>query len=153
MQPVEVEARTGAARQAECRGTHKRLNLREERPCAFQRSDHGRAWIGLAAFGKEHRRWIGDLDHAIITHLEDTNLVGRAETVLYAAEEAIGMEPIAFEIEDGVYDMFKDARTGDRAFLGDVTHDHHRYLARLRRVHQAYCTLTHLRDATGRGFN
>ena len=77
------------------------------------------------ALAEEQFRGIGDLAQAVIRHLEDADLVGRAETVLDRAQDAILVAAIAFEIEHRIDHVLDDARAGDLAILGDMADQHH----------------------------
>src|SRR5436305_15195926 len=72
------------------------------------------------ALCQEGGRWIGHLSHAFLLHVEDADLMRRAETVFHAAQEAIGMEAVTFKIEDSVDHMLQDFGTGNVALLGDM---------------------------------
>ena len=84
-------------------------------------------------------------------HLEDPHLVGRAEAILDAAQQPVGMETLAFEIQHRVHDVLQRARAGDRALFGDVTDDTNRYVQTFRSLHEPQRTLAHLADAPRRG--
>ena len=62
----------------------------------------------------------------VVAHLEDADLVGRAEPVLDAAQDAVLVVPVALQVEHGVDHVLQHARSGDRAFLGDMADEHHR---------------------------
>ena len=74
----------------------------------------------LAALGQEHRRRVRHLDHALAAHLEHADLVGRPEAVLGAAQQAVGVEALALQVEHRVDHVLEHLRAGDRALLGDV---------------------------------
>jgi hypothetical protein len=54
-----------------------------------------------------------DLDQAALGHLEDANLVGRAEAVLERAQRAIGALALALEGEHAVDQVLQHARPGE----------------------------------------
>ena len=72
------------------------------------------------SLGEEQRRRIGHRLQAVLLHLEDADLVGRAEAVLHRAQDAEGVAAVALEVEHGVDHVLEHARPGEGAFLGDV---------------------------------
>ena len=58
-------------------------------------------------------------------HLEDADLVGRAEAVLHRAQDAELMAALAFEIEHRIDQMLDRLGPGDLAVLGDVADQDH----------------------------
>ena len=58
---------------------------------------------------------------AVAGHLEDAELVGRAEAVLHGAQRAEEAVAVALELEHRVDHVLEDARPGDGALLGHVT--------------------------------
>ena len=66
-------------------------------------------------FRKEGLRRIGHFDHPALVHLKDADLGGRAKTVLDGAQQAVGLEVVTLQIEDGIHDMFQHPRSGDHA--------------------------------------
>jgi hypothetical protein len=109
----------------------QRLHLDEERPRALDPGEDHRAGGRAVAFGEEERRGIGDLAQAVAGHLEDADLVGRAEAVLHRAQDAELVAALALEVEHGVDHVLDHARAGDLALLGDVADQHHRDAAPL----------------------
>ena len=105
---------------AERRGRDERLDLDEERPRALDAGEDRRAGDAAVALGEEERRGVGDLGEAGAGHLEDADLVGRAEAVLDRAQDAELVAALALEVEHGVDHVLDDARAGDLAVLGDV---------------------------------
>ncbi len=57
---------------------------------------------------------------ALAGHLEQADFVRSAESVFHAANDAMGVKAIAFEIDDGIDDMLDELRPGERAGLGDM---------------------------------
>ena len=53
-------------------------------------------------------------------HLEDADLGGRAEPVLHAAQQPVGVEGVALQVEHRVDDVLQHLGPGDGALLGDV---------------------------------
>ena len=92
----------------------------QHRPRAFHAGEHRGAGDVAVALGQEQRRGIGDFGQAGIGHLEDADLVGRAEAVLDRAQDAELMAALALEIEHGVDHVLEHARAGDMPFLGDM---------------------------------
>ena len=63
---------------------------------------------------------IGDLGEAGAGHLEDADLVGRAEAILDRAQDAKVATALPFEGQHRVDHVLDDARPGDLPVLGDV---------------------------------
>ena len=72
------------------------------------------------ALGEKERGRVRDLGEAGAGHLEDADLVGRAEAVLDRAQDAELVAALALEVEHGVDHVLDHARPGDLAVLGDV---------------------------------
>ena len=53
-------------------------------------------------------------------HAEEADFQGGAEAVFGAADDAVVVVRVAFEVEDGVDDVFDEFGAGEDAFLGDV---------------------------------
>ena len=83
-------------------------------------------------------------------HLEDADLVGRAEPVLRRPQEPQRGVALALEVDDGVDQVLERLRAGDRAVLGDVADEDHRDPVALREIHQPQRRLADLADAPGR---
>ena len=62
----------------------------------------------------------------VARHLEDADLVRRAEAVLDGAQDAELVAALAFEVEDGVDHVLDHAGAGDLAVLGDVADEDRR---------------------------
>src|SRR5258706_547581 len=103
-----------------------------------------RAALLPAPLGEEEAGGVGDVEHTVAGHLEDAHLVGRAEAVLDAAQQPIGVEALALQVEDGVYYVLQRARAGHRALLRHVPDDADRYVEAFRRLHQPQRALAHL---------
>ena len=67
------------------------------------------------ALFQEDLRGIVYLNQTLLAHFKHAHLVGRAKAVLDAAQQAIGVKAFAFEIEDGIHDVFQHPRPGDGA--------------------------------------
>src|SRR5680860_497286 len=61
------------------------------------------------------------------------------------------METLAFEVQYGIDHVLQHAWPGDGSFLGDVTDDEDRDIARFRPLHQPARAFPHLGYAAGRG--
>src|SRR5690348_12387601 len=86
-----------------CRG--QRLDFYQQRSRSFHTDRNGCAGGARPALVEEDCRGIGNLDHAFALHFKNTHFMSRAKAVFRAAQEAIGMEAFAFEIEDGIHNM------------------------------------------------
>ena len=84
-------------------------------------------------------------------HLEDAELVRRAEAVLRGAQDAVGAVAVALELEDAVDEVLEHARAGDRAVLRHVADEEDGDAGLLRDAQQSRRRLAHLRDRAGRG--
>src|SRR5262249_59760785 len=73
---------------------------------------------GLAA--PEQGRRVGHSHEPGAGHLEDAELVRRAEAVLDGAEDAVGVVAVALELEDTVDQVLEHPRPCDRAVLRHV---------------------------------
>ena len=148
---LQVGAVRGAAREAEARRRDERLHLDQQRPRALERWDDDAARHAAAALLEEHARGVGDLAQSGVAHLEDADLVGRAEAVLGRAEDPEGVEALALQVEHRVDDVLEHARPGDRALLGHVPDEEDRDVVALRDLEEARGALAELRDAASRG--
>ena len=119
-QPLGVDARSDAARHGEVGGRDERLDLQEQRARALDRADDRRAGLLVVGAAEQLRRILHG-DQALGGHLEDAELVGRAEAVLDRAQDAVRTVAIALEVQDAVDEVLENARAGDGALLGDVT--------------------------------
>ena len=145
-----VPADDGAARRAERRGRDQRLDLDQHRPRALHAGEDGGARRLGVALAEEELGWVGDLAQALVRHLEDADLVGRAEAVLHRAQDAEMVAAFALEIEHGVDHVLDDARPGDLAFLGDVADEHDRGAGGFGVADDGLRRGAHLRDGAGR---
>src|SRR2546422_9879942 len=80
-------------------------------------------------------------------HLKYAYFVRWAETVLDAAQQAVRVIAFAFQVEDGISDMFQSFGTGDSAFLGDMSNDEDRNMRAFGQLHQLEGAFAHLADA------
>lgn len=69
---------------------------------------------------EQHSGGIFDGFKACGAHAEEADLEGVAEAVFGAADDAVVVVGIAFEVEDGVDDVFHEFGAGEEAFFGDV---------------------------------
>ena len=87
---------------------------------------------------------------AAVQHLEHPDFERRAETVLYAAQDAVDIVAVAFELQDNVDDVFQDLGPGDASVLGDVADDEDRRPGRLGILEQRRGAFAYLRHASRR---
>ena len=99
----------------------------------------------------EELRRIGHADEAGRGHLEDAELVRRAEAVLGRAQDAVLVVAVALELEDAVDEVLEDAWSGDRAVLRHVTDEDRRHARLLRDAEKPARRLAHLRDGSRSG--
>ena len=126
-----VPADDRAARLAGRGGGDERLDLaRGSAACPRCRRRPPSPGAG-SPLGEEQRGGVRDLGQALAGHLEDADLVGRAEAVLDRAQDAELVAALALEVEHGVDHVLDHARAGDLALLGDVADQDHRDAAAL----------------------
>ena len=97
-----------------------------------ERRHDDRAGHAAPPVGEKQRARVGDTDQALLTHLEQAELVGGCETVLHGAEQPEGVVPVAAERQHSVDGVLEDARAGQTALLGDVAHEQRRHAALFR---------------------
>src|SRR5207248_1054403 len=149
VEPIEVDAVDRAPRCAEPARRGETLQLDEQRPAAFERDVDDVAHLAQGAVLQEGAAGVAHLVHPAVAHLEHTDLVGRAKSVLLAAQNPEAVVALAFQIENGVDNVLEHARTGNGALLVDVTHEEDRDVAAFRQQHQPASALAHLADAAG----
>ena len=123
-QPVAVDAVADPARGHELALGDERLDLDQERTRALHRREDDRAGR-LRGLADEARAGVEDLDEAALAHLEDPDLVRRAEAVLQRAQRAVGALALALELQHAVDQVLEHPRAGQRALLGDVPDEQH----------------------------
>ena len=99
----------------------ERLHLDEQRAAPIHRRHDHRTGDRTAAISEEQLGRIGHTGEPGPGHLEQPELVGRAEAVLDGAQHAQRVVAVALEREHGVDDVLEHSRAGERAVLGDVT--------------------------------
>lgn len=149
---VVVYAVGGAAGVGEGGGGGEGLDFDEEGAGAFDGDGDGGAGGVDLSFGEEGFGGVGDFDHALFDHFEDADFAGGSEAVFDGAEEAVFVEGVAFEVEDGVYDVFEDAGAGDGAFFGDVADEEEGGAGAFCHFLEAAGAFAYLADAAGGGF-
>src|ERR1044072_1690405 len=81
----------------------------------------------LRPLHQNHLRRIRDRHQAATRHLENTNLVRSAVTVLHRSYDAMIVMSLAFEIEHRIDDVFERSEERNRAFFRDVADQKHGY--------------------------
>src|SRR5206468_7210308 len=94
--------------------------------------------------------WIAHADESGTGHLEDAELVRRAEAVLRRAQDPVRAIPVALELEDAVDEMLEDPRARDGAVLCHVPHEDRRDAGLLRDAQEPSSRLPNLRNRSGR---
>jgi hypothetical protein len=92
----------------------------------------------------EDLRGVRDADEAGSGHLEDAQLVRRAEPVLDRTQDAVGVVAVAFELEHAVDQVLEDARPRDGTVLRHVADEEGRHAALLGDAQKARSRLAHL---------
>ena len=104
-----------------------------------------------AAIGEEQRRRIGHARQTVVAHLEQSEFVGRPESVLGRPQQAQRVVPVAFELQDRVDHVLEHPWPGEAAVLGDVADEHDGHVAVLRFDDQALCAPSDLADTAREG--
>ena len=89
-----------------------------------------------------------NVSEATFGHFENTDLVGRAEAVLFAAKESVGTVDITFEVKDDIHHVLKHPGASDRALLCYVTGNHYRYTGSLTPFHEPPSRFPDLAEAS-----
>ena len=93
---------------------------------------------------------LGHADEPGAGHLEDADLVRRAEAVLRRAQDPVRAVAVALELEHAVDEVLEHARAGDGAVLRHVADEEDRDAVLLRDAQEARGRLAHLRDRARR---
>ena len=117
-QALRVDAGGDPAGHGEIGLRDERLDLQEQRSRPLERAGDGRSDLAVAT--AEQLRRVGDADQTCAGHLEDAELVRRAEAVLGGAEDAVGAVAVALELKDAVDEMLEDSGPGDGTVLRHV---------------------------------
>ena len=142
-----IDAGANTARHCEIGRRYERLHFEQERARALEHAaDRGSDLTG--ARRPEELRRIGHADEPGGGHLEDAELVRRAEAILGRAEDAVLVVAIALELEHAVDEMLEDTRSGDRAVLRHVTDQDRRHARLLRDAEKPPGGLANLRDGS-----
>ena len=104
----------------------------------------------LRGLADEARGGVLDLDEPALAHLEDADVVGRAEAVLERPQRAVGALALALELQHAVHEVLEHPRARQRALLRDVADEQHRDVARLRQPRDPVRDLAHLADGARR---
>ena len=118
--PVMVHADSGAPGDSEKGRANERLKLNQDGTRTFHATrDHG-AGNSKRSFHQKDLGRIADLPEPGLFHLENADLVGRAEAVFYRSQNAETVTPLSFKVQDGVDHMLEDSWAGDRPVFGHV---------------------------------
>ena len=145
--PVGVDARSGAPGTAVSTRRHESLNLHQQRPRALERGPGDAAGRVLIGSGQECPAGVDDLRQSALRHLEDTDFLGGAETVLGSAEQSQGRGPLALEIQHRVDEVLQRLGPGQGAVLGYVADEDDRDSFSLGHLHEPKGALADLADA------
>ena len=119
-EPLRIDAGADAARHREI-GRQRRAPGSRAGAAACPRARSATAApTSPASRRAEELRRVGHADEAGGGHLEDAELVRRAEAVLRRAQDAVLVVAVALELEDAVDEVLEHARPGDRAVLRHV---------------------------------
>ncbi len=148
-EPLRVDAGRDAPRHREVCLRDERLHLEQDRPRALERARDGGARLAVDRAAEDLRR-VGHADEPGPGHLEDAELVRRAEPVLHTAEDPVRAVAVPLELEHAVDEMLEHARTGHGAVLRHVADEDRRDPVLLRDAQQPAGRLAHLGDRPGR---
>src|SRR4029077_5557840 len=87
-EPLRVEPGRASPRHSQIARRDERLDLEQDRPRSLERARDGRADLAAGRAAEQLRR-IGNSDETHSGHLEDAELVRRAEAVLGRAQNAM----------------------------------------------------------------
>ena len=107
-QPLRIDARPDAARHREIGRRDERLHLEQDRPRALEHAADRRTDLARMRRPEELGR-IGHADEPRRGHLEDAELVRRAEAVLRRTQDAMLVVAVTFELQHAVDEVLEDA--------------------------------------------
>ena len=148
-QAVAVQTHTQTA-WAGAAAVDQGLDFHQQRPRPLKGHHDAAARHGLGVLAQENRARVAHALQAFFGHRKHANLVDRAKTVFDGPHQSVAGMGVALEIQHGVDHVLEHAGTRERAFFGDVTHQHHGGAAGLGQAGQVCCTLAHLRHRPGR---
>src|ERR1700759_4401946 len=77
--------------------------------------------VANLTFGQQSRRRVINRPHASVGHLENAGLISRTVAILNTAQYLKAAVSISFQLENNVYHVLQNFRTGDRAFFSNVS--------------------------------
>ena len=95
-------------------------------------------------------RGVADLPESVLAHFIDAQFGRTSETVLDAPQDAVHIMLVAFELKDGIYNVFQYFRTGNAAFLVDVADEYDRRARFLGEFQYRRRTFAYLYDTSRR---
>ena len=132
----------------ELRRSHQGLDVEREHPRALERQERARPRPPrVGAIGET--RAVGHLDETGSAHLEEADLVRRAEAVLERAQHPQEAHGVAFEHERRVDEVLEHARAGNRPVLRHVPDEDDRDATILGQTLEARRGLAHLGNRSG----
>jgi hypothetical protein len=150
VEAADVEARGAVLWNTVGGSADEGLRLDEEGADAFYGRGDGHAAETFVRLGEEQFGRIVHLPEPVLQHLVDAQFGRAAEAVFYAAQDAVHVVLVAFELEHGVNDMFQHFGSCQRAFLGDMAYEHDGRVALFGVFEQGRGAFAHLGDAAGR---
>src|SRR5439155_6273592 len=120
-----------------------------DRACPLERAGNGGADLTVFAAAEE-LRGVRYADQSRAGHLEDAELVRRAEAVLRGAQDPVRAIAVSLELQDTVDQVLEHPRAGDRSVLRHMADEEHGDPALLRDPKKPSRRLTNLRDGPGR---
>ena len=123
---------------------HKRLYLRHQRARSLHRARHYTAARALWPAVQHKCRRILHLHQPFFLHLEYTDFIGRAKTVLHTAQNPVRGMPVTLKIEHRIHHMFQYAGTGNRSLFRHVPHNKDGHPHALCKLQQNAGGLAHL---------
>lgn len=131
LEPARVDPARAPARGGAVLADEQRLHLHAERPAPLDdRGDRGAR--ARHALREEQPRRVRDLREAVRPHLEEPDLVRRAEAVLHRPQRADRRVAVPLEEEHRVDRVLEEARAGEPALLRHLPDEHQRRPRRAR---------------------
>jgi hypothetical protein len=135
LEPARVDPARPPPRDRAFVADDERLHFDAERPSALDDRGHGGA-RPARPLGEQQPGRVRDLREALRTHLEEPDLVGRAEPVLHGPQGAQRRVAVPLEEEHRVDGVLEEARPGEAALLRHLPDEDERRPRRPRGGHE-----------------
>ena len=148
-EPAAVERLRDSPRSRRGCGHDERLHLDAQRTRALEHRGHDRTRRTDAPVAQEQRARVGHRHEPCAGHLEQAELIGRAESVFERAQHAQRVVTIAFERDHCVDDVLQRAGPRERTVFRHVPDQQRRDTELLRQPLRAHRTVAHLGHRPG----